>query len=237
MIPVSDRLFIFTSRKPTAVYWLIGINIAIFFWELKLEFSGQLASFINRWCLIPAQISEAIAQVVAGNFAAGLFLLSRSSSLLSGMFIHGSFSQIVGNLIFLWVFGRNLNNILGQRKFLGLYLAGGVFTQVMQLLAHPSSLVPLMGGNGAIASVLGAYVFKFPKVKIDTILPIAIVFVPVQIPAFFHIFSWFVQLNFYGVGSLSIPGGVIPHNFYWTQGAGLVFGALSMRVLQKRMQR
>jgi membrane associated rhomboid family serine protease len=235
MIPISDNIFIFTRRKPIAVYWLIGINIAFFLWELKLEIGGELGNFIHSWGLIPAQISEAIAYVQTGNFAAGLFVLSRSTSLLSAMFLHGSFSQILANLIFLWVFGKNLNNILGQFKFLGLYLIGGILTQLVQILVNPSLTVPLIGANGAIASILGAYVFKFPKMKIDTVLPLLVIFIPMQIPAIYYLFWWFVQQLFYGVGSLNIPGGVNPHSInYWAHGVGLAIGAVGMRLLQRR---
>ncbi len=235
MIPICDNIFIFTRRKPIIVYLLIGINIALFLWELKLEINGELGNIINTWGLIPAQVSGAIANVQAGNLAAVIIALWRSTSLLSAMFIHASFSQILGNLIFLWVFGRNLENILGCGRFLGFYLICGVLTGVVQILADPSLTVPLVGANGAIASVLGAYVFKFPKVKIDTILPLAIVFLPIQISAVYYLFWWFVQQLFYGIGTLNIPGGVNPLSIgYWAHGIGLIIGAAFMRLLQKR---
>lgn len=236
MIPISDNLFISTRKKPIIIYWLLVINILLFVWELKLEISGELGLFIYNWGLIPAQIYDAIANLLAGNYAAGIFVLSRSLSLFTAMFLHGSFSQILGNLLFLWVFGRNLENILGHGRFLGFYLMCGVLTGIIQILADPSLTIPLIGANGAIASVLGAYIFKFPKVKIDTVIPILIIFIPMQIPAIFYTFWWFVQQLFYGIGSLNIPGSVNPLNSinYWAQIAGFIMGITTMRQLQKR---
>ncbi|WP_026732040.1 rhomboid family intramembrane serine protease [Fischerella sp. PCC 9605] len=236
MIPISDNIFIVTRKKPIIVYWLIGINIALFLWELKLEIEGILGNLVYNWGLIPAQMNGAIGDVLSGNLAAGIFLLSRSTSLLTAMFIHGSFSQILGNLLFLWVFGRNLEKILGHGQFIGFYLMCGILTEIIQILADPSLTIPLIGANGAIASILGAYVYKFPKVKIDTVMPLLIVFIPVQLPAVFYTFWWLVQQLFYGIGSLSIPGGVNPLTSinYWAQIAGLIIGATAMRQLKRR---
>lgn len=234
MIPISDNIFFFTRRKPIIIYILIGIHIALFLWELKLELRGELSSFVNSWSAVPAQISGATASALSGNPAAWTFVLMRSTSLLTGMFLHSSFSQILGNLIFLWVFGKTIETVLGYGRFLLFYLVCGILTGLVQILVEPSLAVPLIGANGAIASLLGAYVLKFPKAKIDTILPVVIVFIPVEIPAFFYLFWWFIQQLSYGIGSLNIPGGVNPLSIgYWSHGTGLFIGAVFMKVLQK----
>ncbi|BAY47023.1 rhomboid family protein [Scytonema sp. HK-05] len=234
MIPISDNIFFFTRRKPIIIYCLIGINIALFLWELKLELGDELGNFVNSLGLVPAQISTASANAVGGNSAAWIVVLMRSTSLLTGMFLHGSFSQILGNLIFLWVFGKTLENILGSRRFLLFYLVAGILTGLVQILAEPSLTVPLIGANGVITAILGAYVFKFPKAKIDTILPLLIIFIPVQLPASFYLFWWFVQQISYGIGSLNIPGGVNPLSIgYLAQIAGLFIGAAFINLLQR----
>ncbi|MEH2012528.1 rhomboid family intramembrane serine protease [Nostoc sp.] len=231
MIPISDNIR--CRSKPIINYWLIGINIAIFLWELKLEFSDELGYFVNSWGVIPAQISNAITNALFfNNSAAWIIVIWQILSLLLGIFIHGSFSQILGNLLFLWVFGKTVENILGHRRYLGFYLAAGVITGIVQILAEPSLTVPLIGANGAIAAVLGAYVMKFPKARIDTILPLIILYIPIELPAFFYIFWWFVQQLFYGIGSLNIPpvgvnqSGVV----FWGQVMGLLIGAAYMRL-------
>ncbi|MEH2461131.1 rhomboid family intramembrane serine protease [Nostoc sp.] len=230
MIPISDNIR--CRNKPIINYWLIGINVAVFLWELQLEFSGELGYFVNSWGVIPAQTSGAITNALLfNNSAAWIIVIWRSFSLLFGIFLHGSFSQILGNLLFLWVFGKTVENILGHRRYLGFYLAAGAIASFVQILAEPSLTVPLIGGNGAIAAILGAYVMKFPKAKIDTILPLVIVYIPIEIPAFFYIFWWFVQQLFYGIGSLNIPpvgvnqSGVV----FWGQVVGLFIGAAFMR--------
>jgi membrane associated rhomboid family serine protease len=148
------------------------------------------------------------------------------------MFLHGSFGHILGNLLFLWVFGKSVEEILGHGRFLVFYLLCGVLTGVVQILVEPTLTVPLIGANGAIAGVLGAYLLSFPKAKIDTILPLVVVFIPIELPALFYLFWWFVQQAFYGISSLNIPGGVNPAGIaYWAHGVGLVIGAVLVRLL------
>ncbi|MEH2322717.1 MAG: rhomboid family intramembrane serine protease [Nostoc sp.] len=230
MIPISDNIR--CRNKPIINYWLIGINIAVFLCELQLEFSGGLGDFVNSWGVIPAQISGAIINALFYNNAAWIIVIWRTFSLLFAIFLHGSFSQILGNLLFLWVFGKTVENILGHRRYLGLYLAAGAIAYCGQILAEPSLTIPLIGGNGAIAAVLGAYIMKLPKAKIDTILPLIILYIPIELPAFFYLFWWFVQQLFYGIGSLNIPpiginqSGVV----FWGQVVGLLFGAALMRL-------
>ncbi|BAZ48943.1 rhomboid family protein [Nostoc sp. NIES-4103] len=229
MIPISDNVR--TRSQPIINYWLIGINIVIFFWELKLEISGQLGYFVNSWGVIPAQINGAITNAFF-NPAAGIVVFWRSFSLLFGMFIHGSFSQILGNLLFLWVFGKTVENVLGARLYLGFYLAAGILTGIVQIIAQPNLTVPLIGANGAIAAVLGAYVMKFPHAKIDSILPLIFIYIPIELPVFFYVFWWFAQQLFYGIGSLNIPPyGVNSFSVaYWMQIVGLFIGAAFMRL-------
>lgn len=230
MIPICDNIR--CRSKPIINYWLIGISLGVFLWELKLEFSDELGYFINSWGVIPAQISGAVTNALFfNNFAAWIVVIWRAFSLIFGIFLHGSFSQILGNLLFLWVFGKTVENILGHGRYLGFYLATGMITGVVEILAEPSLTVPLIGGNGAIAAILGAYIMKFPKAKIDTILPLIILYIPIEVPAFFYIFWWFVQQFFYGIGSLNIPpvgvnqSGVV----FWGQVVGLLIGAVFMR--------
>ncbi|MGI2905435.1 rhomboid family intramembrane serine protease [Tolypothrix sp. VBCCA 56010] len=233
MIPISDNIY--TRRKPIVNYWLIGINIALFLWELKLELTGELRYLISNLGVIPAQISQAATQALAGNPAAWIVVVMRSTSLLLSMFLHGSFSQILGNLLFLWVFGKTVENIFGARRYLGFYLGSGILTGMIQIIAEPSLSVSLIGANGAIASVLGAYLVKFPKAKIDSVLPLLIVYIPVQIPAIFYLFWWFAQQLFYGIGSLNIPTSINqPSIAYWVHGVGFLIGAAYMRILQRR---
>jgi membrane associated rhomboid family serine protease len=244
MIPIGDNIFLFAQKKPYITYILIGISIGLFLWELKLELGNglgnQLGYTINNLGLIPANINNAIAAAISGNSAAWVAVIMSSTGIFTGMFLHSSFAQILGNLLFLWVFGNTLEKIIGHRDFLLLYLTGGILTgffQVLvQVLVEPNLTIPLIGANGAIASILGAYIFKFPKVKIDSVLPLLVVFIPVQIPAFYYLFWWFIQQFFYGIGSLNIPpsGANQLSITYWMHGIGLLFGAGYMGICKKR---
>ena len=232
MIPISDDIP--SCRKPIVNYVLIGINIALFLWEWKLDISGELDNVVNSWGVIPAQISRVTVDLTLGNPAAWIAWIVLSVSLLQAMFLHSSFGQIVGNLLFLFVFGKNLENRLGHERFLVFYLLCGVLTSVVQILSDLTLTIPLIGANGAIAGILGAYLTNFPKAKIDTIIPLIIVFIPVELPAIFYLFWWFVQQIFYSIGSLSIYSNVNQFSIgYWTHGLGLLIGANLLRLLTK----
>ncbi|MBD2253535.1 rhomboid family intramembrane serine protease [Nostoc parmelioides] len=228
MIPISDNLHF--RERPIINYWLIGINIFIFLWEIKLELSGELSSFINTWGLVPSQISTTLNNVLI-NPAALVVVFGRLFSLLFAIFIHGSFSQILGNMLFLWVFGKAVENILGHRRYLGFYLVAGIITGLAQIIVEPNLTVPLVGANGAIAAVLGAYIIKFSQVKIDTILPLILIYIPIELPASFYSLWWYIQQLFYGIGSLNIPpvGVNQPSLAYWMQIVAMTIGAVYIR--------
>ena len=189
---------------------------------------------MNSWGVIPARISTVAVDVTTRNPAAWIALLIVTSSLLRGMFLHSSFSQILGNLIFLWVFGKSLEQVLGHKRFLVFYLLCGILTGIVQVLAEPTRSAPLIGANGAITGVIGAYLLTFPKAKIDTILPLVIIFIPIELPALFYLFWWFVQQASYGIGSLNVPSGTNQASIaYWAHGVGLVIGAFFVRRRQR----
>lgn len=199
MIPISDNIH--NRSQPIGNYFLTGINVTLFLWELKLEIAGELGERLNNWGVVPARITAVMADAIAsGNPAAWIALLILSSSLLLGIFLYSSFSQILGNLIFFWVFGKSVEDILGHGRFLVFYLLCGILTGVVQILAEPTLTMPLIGANSAITGVLGAYLLSFPKAKIDTILPLVIVLIPIELPALFYLFWWEVQQMFYGIG-------------------------------------
>jgi membrane associated rhomboid family serine protease len=230
MIPISDRIRI--TSKPIINYWLIGINIAVFLWELQLELSGELGSFVNSWGIIPAQITAAIHNAIFIHPAAWIVLGWRSLSLISALFIHASFSQILGNLIFLWVFGKTVENLLGHRRYLGLYLTAGILTGIIQVIAQANLTVPLVGSNSAIAAILGAYYIKFPQAKVYSVLPLLLIYIPKEIPVIFYLFWWFTQQLFYGIGSLNIPpsGANSLSLAYWLQIVACLIGAAYIKI-------
>ncbi|MBD2361622.1 rhomboid family intramembrane serine protease [Anabaena minutissima FACHB-250] len=230
MIPISDNLR--TYKKPIVNYWLIGINVLMFLWEIKLENNGELGNFIKNFGLVPGQITTALNNAIFINPAAWVVVGGSLFSLVFAIFLHGSFSQILGNMLFLWVFGKSLENILGHGRYLAFYLITGILTGLVQILVEPSLRVPLIGANGAISAILGAYVIRFPQAKIDSVLPLIFVYIPMQLPAYFYLFWWFIQQLFYGIGSLNIPPSGVnqPTLAYWMQLAGMILGVAYMRL-------
>jgi membrane associated rhomboid family serine protease len=233
MIPISDRIPI--GKQPVVTYTILVINIVLFILEWQLDVRGELSHIVNNWGVVPAKIVYVTAVAFTTfNPAAWVAWLLIQFSLIQGMFLHSSFSHLIGNLLFLFVFGKTLENLLGHLKFLCFYLVCGVLTFELQILIEPTLNLPLIGANGAIAGVLGAYLYKFSKARIDTIIPLIIIFIPTQLPALFYLYWWFIQQIFYGIGSLSIHGIVNPFSLgYWMHGIGLVVGVLIVRVLRK----
>ncbi|BAZ04850.1 rhomboid family intramembrane serine protease [Calothrix sp. NIES-3974] len=224
MIPIGDNVV--GKRKPIVTCCLIGLNLGLFLWELKLELNGTLGDFISNWGLIPAKITTAWSEFFAGNPAALVFFFMSSTGIFTALFLHGSFSQILGNSIYLWVFGKSVEKGLGHLFFLGIYLFGGIFASIIQIWGEPNLNKPLIGANGAIASVIAAYVVRFPQAKVDSVLPLVIIFIPISLSGGFYLFWWFCQQIFYGIGSLNIPG-VNPLSYgYWLHGTGMIFGGV-----------
>src|SRR5713101_7945357 len=180
MIPLrsSERNY----SPATVTLLLIVVNVLVFGYELSLGSGWSLNRFISIYGIVPDR----------------LYL----PSLLTSMFIHGGFLHILGNMWFLWIFGRGIEDILGHGKFLVFYLACGLAAGIIHVLVNASSPVPTVGASGAIAGVMGAYLIKFPRARIVTLVPIIIFITTVDIPAAFLLLYWFAIQFFSGVGSV-----------------------------------
>ena len=234
MIPLSDNIP--SRRLPLVNYTIIGINIAIFLSELRLEITGNLGNFLHTWGIVPARIHSVINDAITTDnpAAAVAAIVFGIGPVVGAMFLHSSFSQILGNTLFLWVFGKQVETILGRWRYLLFYLICGFLTGLGQVLIEPTLTAPLVGAQGAVAGVLGAYLVNFPKAKIESILPLIVIFIPVEIPAFFYLLWWFVQQIFYGIGQLEIGGAINSFSIaYWTHGVGLLVGASLVTLLVK----
>ncbi|GAB4275752.1 MAG: rhomboid family intramembrane serine protease [Oscillatoriaceae cyanobacterium] len=234
MIPISDNIP--SRRLPLVNYAIIGMNIAIFLAQLRLEITGNLGKFLHNWGIVPASIHSVINDAITtGNPAAVVAaIVFGIVPLVLAIFLHSSFSQILGNTLFLLVFGKQVETILGQWRYLLFYLICGFLTGLGQVLIDPTLTAPLVGAQGAVAGVLGAYLLNFPKAKIESILPLVVAFIPVEIPAFFYLLWWFVQQIFYGIGQLEIGGAINPFSIaYWTHGVGVIVGASLVTLLVK----
>ena len=171
-----------TSTAPIVTTLLIIACAFVFLHELMLdEFSRDY--FTTRYGLVPSH--------------------PRLDSLFTYMFLHGGWSHIIGNMLFLWAFGKSLEDALGHTKFLGFYLGCGVIAAVAQLAFNFASRAPMVGASGAIAGVMGAYLLKFPRSNIHTLVFIFIFFTTMDIPAAFILIYWFIMQVFSGYGSIA----------------------------------
>ncbi len=220
MFPISDDNP--TRITPYVTYGLIAANVLVFIYQLTLT-PQQLESFFFAWAVVPRELSESF------RGAAGSSGLPEWITLITSQFLHGGFLHIAGNMLFLWIFGNNVEDRLGHIKFVIFYIACGVLAALSQWFFSAGSNVPSLGASGAIAGVMGAYILRFPQARVLTIIPLGFIFLPVRIPAIFYLGIWFVQQALYGVASLGVQTNVGMQNggvAYWAHAGGFVFGAV-----------
>jgi membrane associated rhomboid family serine protease len=204
MIPLSDASRS-PARFPIVTASIIALNALVFIVELM---GGD--DFVLQWSLVPADIT------------AGRHLIT----ILTSMFMHASWSHIVGNMIFLWAFGPEIEDAMGPGRFSGFYLAGGVVSMLAQVVVDPGSTLPSLGASGAIAAVMGAFLVTYPSDQIRTVLLIGWFVRITFIPAALLIGFWFlIQLVSLGVVADVESGGVA----YMAHIGGMIFGAVTAR--------
>jgi rhomboid family protein len=179
MIPLrsSERVY----SQCAVVISLIIANLLIFLYEVSMD-PDALNVFIMRHGIVPDQF--------------------HALSILTSMFLHGGWLHVLGNMWFLWIYGRNVEDILGSGKFLLFYLLCGIAAGLVHVLFNPYSRVPTVGASGAIAGVMGAYLIKFPRAHIVTLVPIFIFITTLDIPAAFLLIYWFAIQFMSGFGSI-----------------------------------
>jgi rhomboid family protein len=228
VIPYSD------PSEPDHVFpWvnigLIIVNFAVFFYELSLGAQGQ--STLNAWIaahsLVPCEFTGQCGQQYYSGTPTPFWV-----SLFTSMFMHAGWLHILGNMVFLWVFGDNIENAMGHLRYLVFYLLCGLAASFLEIVTSASSAAPGLGASGAIAGVLGAYLMLYPLSRVGTLIPIAIVLIPVRLPAWVLIGFWFVLQLFNGIVSLSAKaaqGGVA----YWAHVGGFVAGIVLVWIFRQ----
>lgn len=205
MFPIRDHNP--SGRTPYVTYALIAINVAVFlsYWGSlgDMRVMGQL---YWDWALVPKRVSE----------GAGY------TGIVTSMFLHGGFMHIAGNMLFLYIFGDNLEDEMGHLPYLGFYLASGIGAGLTHYLAAPLSQVPTVGASGAIAGVMGGYLLLFPKARVDVLVIFIVFFRIFPIPAWITLGLWFAIQIFGGFGSPADEGGVA----YWAHAGGFIIGIL-----------
>jgi len=218
MIPIKDAN---PSRTtPYINILLILINFGIFFYEVSLD-KGELMNFLYNYGLVPKRFFYLSRQ--------GSPLLVQYLPFFTSIFLHGGWLHILGNMLFLWIFGDNVEDSMGHIRYLAFYIICGLGAGFIHLLLNSNSPVPAVGASGAISGVMGGYILLFPYARIVTLVPIFFFLTFVQVPAYFFIGVWFLFQLFSGAFSL-IAGGLVRGGVAWWAhiggflvGIGLVF--------------
>ncbi|HUT83353.1 MAG TPA: rhomboid family intramembrane serine protease [Thermodesulfobacteriota bacterium] len=221
MIPLKDNI---PSRTfPFVNISIIIINIVVFLYEVSL--GPYLGRFIFHFGVIPSKFflllsSETFYPVPA-------FL-----PLFSSLFLHGGWLHLLGNMLYLWIFGDNVEDVLGHIRYLLFYLLCGIGAGMTHIITQSGSQVPTIGASGAIAGVMGAYFILFPRARVVTLIPIFIFLQFIEIPAFFFLAFWLIMQLFFGAfsGSSSYSGGIA----FWAHIGGFACGMLLLLFFKRQ---
>jgi membrane associated rhomboid family serine protease len=215
MIPLRDENP--SQRFPFVNYLLIATNVVVFFYQWTTMAGDPNA--ILQFALIPAEVTRG-------------FDLGDARSILTSMFMHAGLAHIGGNMLYLWIFGDNIEDAMGHVRYFLFYLIGGVAASAVHIVSSPASTVPTVGASGAIGAVLGAYLVLYPRRRVLTLLFLGYFIRLVMLPAVYLLGFWIILQVFSGVMALGGPdvGGVA----FWAHIGGFVTGAVLVRVFSPR---
>jgi membrane associated rhomboid family serine protease len=215
MIPLRDQIP--TQRVPVVNYALIAVNIVVY--VVQWLAGPYQESLVYQFALIPAQ------------FTAGPGL-GDIADIFTSMFMHAGLAHLGGNMLYLWIFGDNVEDSMGPGKYLSFYLVGGVVASLAHILTNPGSQLPTVGASGAIGAVLGAYLVLYPQSRVATLIPLGFFIRIALLPAAIVLGLWFVLQLFSGLLSMGGPdvGGVA----FWAHIGGFVTGVVLGRLLAGR---
>jgi membrane associated rhomboid family serine protease len=214
MFPVSD---VIPSRTvPGVTLALIAVNVLVFFYQLILP-PVALEQFVAAYAVIPAWFWW--------------------PSLFTSQFLHGGWMHIIWNMVYLWIFGDNVEDHLGHVRYLLFYLGAGAAAALLQILFNPFSGVPMLGASGAIAGVMGAYFVLYPHSRVLTAIFLVFFFDLIEIPALFFLGMWFLLQLVNGLGSLGVSNAAGGGTAFWAHIGGFVVGTAVGAVLRTRDRR
>jgi rhomboid family protein len=262
VIPLRDNLP--TDRFPVITALIIAINVAVFLFFQNASFSGEQVNSkkVIEYGAIPYRVTHpdkkcdlAIVEVQPGVATQDLVCQGKPSpgpvvqvehvknpspflTLFTSMFMHGGWLHIIFNMIFLWIFGNNVEDSMGRVRYVLFYLLGGLIAVLSQILVSPDSTAPTVGASGAIAAVLGGYVLLYPRARVLSIIFIFFFFTFIEIPAVILLGLWFFLQFLPAIGQLATPdvggqGGVA----YFAHVGGFLFGLLFIRLFATRRSR
>ncbi|MBF9044112.1 rhomboid family intramembrane serine protease [Rhodobacterales bacterium HKCCE4037] len=206
MFPIRDHNP--STTTPFVTWALIAANVVIFlsYFPARSGSEAELLRFYIDWGLLPHDVTTN----------------GPGRSLLTHMFLHGGWMHLIGNMLFLYIFGDNLEELMGHVKFAGFYILGGLGAAWGQIMADPTSTVPMVGASGAIAAVMGGYLLMFPRARIDVLVILVVLIKVFTIPAWLMLGLWFALQLVSGLQMDLVGGGVA----YWAHAGGFVAGVI-----------
>ena len=232
MIPLRDENP--TLNRPIATYTIIAMNAVVWVFVQGLGSAYGLAERFCSYALIPGDLLGIVPAntviPVAQDMACALDGTGHLSTLFSSMFMHGGWLHIIGNMLFLWVFGDNVEDVMGPFRFALFYLLCGLGAAATQIVTDPSSLIPMVGASGAIGGVMGAYAILYPRARVHMLIILVFYITTVSIPAIFVLGYWFLLQLLSGLGSLGQAGGGVA---FWAHIGGFVAGILLVFVFRR----
>ncbi len=232
MFPLKDNIP--TDRFPIVTVALILANLIVYFflqdggWEITSNTTGDWS--VSEYALVPCDITGA--EPAGGARCAPADHIGAVPSLFTSMFMHGGLLHLGGNMLFLWIFGNNVEDSMGPLKYILFYLAGGVAADALQIVFDTDSAVPTLGASGAVAAVLGGYILLYPRARVITVIFIVIFFTVIELPAMLVLGLWFAEQILFGAleyGTADQGGGGVA---YFAHIGGFVFGFLMIKVFQ-----
>ncbi len=254
MIPIKDNIP--TDRFPLVTVLLILVNVIVYILAVGHGgslFSGPTAQKVLEYGAIPRALThpgvhcaEVVRQTLAGTTQPQVLcntrLLAASGipaenslpvwqTVFTSMFMHGSILHIGGNMLFLWIFGNNVEDSMGSAKYLAFYLLGGIAALALQVAVSPGSTAPTLGASGAIAAVLGGYIRLYPRARVLTLVLIILFFTVIELPALLMLGIWFLEQAAFGAANLTNPTGGGGGVAYFAHVGGFLFGLATIRLL------
>lgn len=207
VIPIGDDN-LERGHAPIFSYLFLALNIGVFIFQASIPDAAQASLFVETWGAIPREISQGI----------------DLQTLVTSMFLHGGWMHLLGNMLYLWIFGDNIEGVIGNLRFVLFYLAGGLAAGLAQVVVDPGSPIPCVGASGAISAVMGAYIVMFPRSRVRMSLLFMVTFF---IPAWMFLGYWFFQQLGSGMQVLGMDatdaGGVA----WWAHIGGFIFGLVA----------
>jgi membrane associated rhomboid family serine protease len=224
-----------TQRTPYVTYVLIAANVLAWLLVQGAGAAVPLARSVCELGLIPGELTASVPPGSRFPMGEGLVCLTdpgrQVQNVITSMFMHGSWMHLLGNMWFLWIFGNNIEDSMTRGRFVAFYLLAGLAAALAQVIADPSSTVPMVGASGAISGVMGAYLILFPRVRVFTLVPLGLFITSMALPAWAMLIYWAVLQVLGGITSIvgAQEGGVA----FWAHLGGFLSGVILIKLFEK----